>query len=100
MESVSSRDEKLGDRRRRWVVWASQAITDTPPDFFAGEPLADAANFVAGEGSVVVAPTDLWWLDGKLVTEREWSVAEHADDPPEWATWPPARRAGQSDAPS
>ena len=62
--------------------------------------MADAANFVAGEGSVVVAPTDLWWLDGKLVTEREWSVAEHADDPPEWATWPPARRAGQSDAPS
>lgn len=60
-----SRAERLAEVSRKWHDWALNAMTDTPPDVYAGDPLPDGT----------VAETNVWELDGRYVDEQTWADA-------------------------
>ena len=77
------------DIARRWSVWARTAITDTPPDIYRGERVGQGTAASEYFGGAAFAADNAWIVDGRFLTEREWSEWEHRDDPPHWPKWPP-----------
>lgn len=86
--TVESRQAELNEVSRMWAAWAENAITDTPPDIYKGERVGDDTAASVYFGGSTVALDNVWIVDGRFLTEREWSEWEHRDDPPHWPKWP------------
>lgn len=80
----SSRQAELDEVSRLWSAWAENAITDTPPDIYKGETIGEGNAASEHFGGAAVALDNVWIVDGRFLTELEWSTREHRDDPPEW----------------
>lgn len=65
------------------------AITDTPPDIYKGERVGAGSPASGYFGGSTVATDNVWIVDGRFLTEREWSKWEHRDDPPHSREGPP-----------
>lgn len=95
VEEVPSQAEGLTGRAlsddiaRRWSAWANTAITDTPPDIYKGERVGAGSPASGYFGGSTVATDNVWIVDGRFLTEREWSKWEHRDDPPHSREGPP-----------